>query len=285
MSPQESTPTKAERRQAARAEAAKLREAQARREKRNRAITLGVLVVAVVALVGVFLFVLKNSNDDSAKTTDVTTPGTSTAAPSTANDNNAITVGKSGEAGSSNEGAVVVDLYLDYMCPNCGQLEQAAGPTLNALAESGDITLANHPISIMDQASERTAYSTRAAAASAYVAQEAPANWAAFNTALFANQPAERTTGLTNAKMAEIAQAAGVPAATTAKISDGTAMETFGGWVQAATDLDAQNPDVLNPENGYLSTPTILIDGKRYDGNWFDTDALKQAVFAAKNDQ
>ncbi len=285
----EDSSIKADRRDAARAEAAKLRDAQARREKRNRAITIGVLAIAVIALVGVFLFVLNSGKDaDDAgggtegTVTDVTTPGTSTAAPATANENDAITVGKSGEAGSTNgANAVVVDLYLDYLCPFCGQLEQTSDVMLSELVASGDVTLAYHPLSTQDHNAADSVYSTRAASAAAYVADQAPEAFKDFSTALFANQPAEGTRGLTNAKMAEIAQAAGVPAATAAKISDGTAMETFGGWVQAATMRAGQDTAVLH-EDGKLYTPTILINGERHTGDWRDLDSFKQAILDAK---
>jgi hypothetical protein len=49
--------TKAQRREAARAEALALREAQAKRDKRNRLITIGALVAGLLVLVGVFLAV------------------------------------------------------------------------------------------------------------------------------------------------------------------------------------------------------------------------------------
>src|SRR5665647_1489277 len=108
----------------------------------------------------------------------------------------AIPVGPEGVAGTVDGAApdaVVVSVYADYMCPYCGQFEQVNGPTLDQLRGDGTIVVEYHPVSILDGASLGTAYSTRAAAAVALVADQAPEAFIAFNTALFATQPAENT--------------------------------------------------------------------------------------------
>src|SRR5665648_586330 len=84
----------------------------------------------------------------------------------------AIPVGPAGVAGAVHgaaPGAVVVSVYVDYMCPYCGQFEQVNGPILDQLRGEGTIVVEYHPVSILDEASLGTAYSTRAAAAAARV--------------------------------------------------------------------------------------------------------------------
>src|SRR5665647_2050584 len=100
-----------------------------------------------------------------------------------------ILVGPEGVAGTVDGAAadaVVVSVYVDYMCPYCGQFEAVNGPTLDQLRGDGTIIVEYHPVSILDEASLGTAYSTRAAAAAALVADQAPEAFVAFNTALFA---------------------------------------------------------------------------------------------------
>ncbi len=279
----ESNQTKAQRREAARAEAAALRAEQERRDKRVRLITIGVLVVAVAGLIAVFFFVLNNS-DDPAPTpgADSTVPGSSTAAPTVAVDTNGgIPVGKTDEAGTSTEGAPQLDVYLDFMCPNCGQFEQINEANFDALREAGELTLVLHPISILDRLSQGTAFSTRAAAASGFVAERDPTHFLAFNSALFQNQPKENSKGLTNARMGEIAAAAGVSTAVADGIASGEAMEQFGGWVVDQTEQDASDKKNIPPE-GLQGTPTVILDGKALDSRtWADPAALKAAIEAA----
>ncbi len=206
--------TKAQRREAARAEALALREAQAKRDKRNRLITIGALVAGVVVLVGVFLAVWIPAMNDRNKTIDAVAAGnlSEVANPSTAREDGGIPMGVDAAAGTESEGAVEVGVYLDYMCPICGQFEETNGETLDQLRESGEVTVVLHPVSILDRVAQSQQFSTRAASAAAWVADQAPESLNAFNTAMFDNQPAEGSGTLTDAQIADIAEQAGVPA-------------------------------------------------------------------------
>jgi len=173
---------------------------------------------------------------------------------------------------------VVVSVYVDYMCPYCGQFEQVNGPTLDQLRGDGTIVVEYHPVSILDDASLGTAYSTRAAAAAALVADQAPEAFVAFNTALFATQPAENTAGLTDAEIAALARGAGVPEAVASTIESGAYLAgpgSFVNWVGAATDRAAQ-------DLGRLATPTVLIDGAPLNADWAAPGALAQAIADAR---
>ncbi|MBD7997809.1 DsbA family protein [Oerskovia gallyi] len=272
--------TKADRRDAARAEALALREAQAKRDKRNRAITIGALVGGLAVLVGAFLWVfIPAMNQKEARTT---APMTGVTAPATANDTGGIPIGKGGAAGSSTEGAVELGVYFDYMCPICGDFEAVNASSIDEMREAGDITLVQHPVAILNRMANAQEFSTRSAAAAAYIAEHAPAQFNAFNEAMFANQPEENKETLTDAQIAEIAKTAGVPAAVADKIAAGDAVKEFGDWVEGATNLATQNPDLANPQTGGFGTPTITINGERWDGNWTDPAELKKAVEAAK---
>lgn len=278
MSTNESRQTKADRRDAARAEALALREAQAKRDKRNRAITIGALVGGLAVLIGAFLWVfIPAMNQKEAR---VTEPLTGVTAPSTANDTGGISIGSAGAAGTSTDGAVEVGVYLDYMCPICGDFEEINGATLDQLREAGDVNVVLHPVAILNHMANAQQFSTRSAAAAAYVAEHAPEQLNAFNSAMFANQPEENKETLTDQQIAEIAKTAGVPADVADGIAAGKAVKEFGDWVEGATTLTTQNPD-LQGERGF-GTPTITINGERWEGNWGDPAALPAAVKAAK---
>jgi protein-disulfide isomerase len=110
--------------------------------------------------------------------------GMDTLAPISGRVNNAATDPGEPPQGSGIDqetGAVVVgdgeqsmDTYIDFMCPICGQFEEAYGDAILELVDDGTITLNIHPISILDRYSQGTEYSTRAANAMYCVAEADP---------------------------------------------------------------------------------------------------------------
>jgi len=280
-SPGKGRPSKIERRDAAREQARALREQQAKRDRRNKFLGIGMLSVAVLALGGVLVWVLTQGggSSDEALPDYPDTPLSEVAdVPSTALPEGGIPVSASGVGGEVDDSTTRVDVYLDYMCPACGAFEEANGDNLISLASDGAATVVYHPIAILNRYSNGTGYSTRAASAAALVADEAPDQFAAFNEQLFAGQPDEGTDGLTNAEIASIARDAGVSGSVADKISDGSALDRFGQWVTSATNDVTADPDLVNEANGSFGTPTITIDGEIWTENWTDPNALLQAV-------
>ncbi|GGM19079.1 DsbA family protein [Promicromonospora citrea] len=261
--------TKAQRRDAARAEALALQKKQQAREKRTRVIVLSLLALAVIGLgVAIWLILAEGQKTPMEKVENV---------PAGVVEQTGIPVGAEGTAGTENEGAPVLDVYVDYMCPVCGQFEALNGASITEMREAGDVTLVVHPVSILDRASQRTEYSTRAAASAAWVADRAPEQFNAYHEALFESQPEEQTPGLSDEQLGQVAEGAGVPADVAAGIASGDAMKTYEEWVRAATQVAADDPAVQNPETGGLGTPTVLIDGERFAG-WQTVGALTEAI-------
>ena len=260
--------TKAQRRDAARAEALALQKKQQSSEKRNRLIVLSVLGLAVVGLVVAVVMILNQGQKTPMERVENVPAGVV--------QDTGIPVGADGAAGTSNEGAPTLDVYVDYMCPYCGAFEQVNGGDIEALREAGDVALVVHPVAILDRASLGSEYSTRAASAAAWVADRAPEQFSAFHVALFANQPEENSEGLTDQQIADIAGQAGVPAGVAAGIADGDATDTFGQWVEAATGAASADTSLHN-EDGRFTTPTVLVDGERFPG-WTEPGALAGAI-------
>ncbi len=145
-------------------------------------------------------------------------------------------------------GSNTVDTYIDFLCPYCNQFETAEGDTIQKLIDSGEITLNVHPVTILNDYSSGTEYSSRAAGAFFSVAQYDPANAYAFLQALYENQPDENTTGLTNAEIIDIASQAGVNVTTELE--------------QSITDNEYQAFAIEQSDaSGITGTPTVLVNG------------------------
>jgi len=297
-------PTKAQRRDEARAKALQMRKEQERKARNTKIITGAVLLAVVVAVVAVVVITLRGNADREARYGNVVYGGSSSqvvapaladvTAPSTANDVGGIPVSAAG-VGTSGKGDVVVQVYFDFMCPYCGIFDKANSADLAALAAEDGVTVQYHPVSFLDDASKGTKYSTRAANAAAVIADKSPEHFAAFVTAMYDNQPDEGSAGLTDEKIAEIAVGVGVPQDVADQFTttvDGTFQEgedkvdkpgtwrTFAPWVAATTNQMAI-------DRGKVGTPTIVIDGELWPGEGQDLSVqyqqgpLKEAVEAA----
>ncbi|MCL1869856.1 MAG: DsbA family protein [Promicromonosporaceae bacterium] len=269
-------PSKTQRREAARAEALALRARQEAADRRARVVTASVLGLVVLALVAVVGFLVLRQHQDAAASPVANIPLAQVqSVPSTAQADGGIPVGVDRAAGGKATGGVpVVAVYVDYMCPYCGQFETVNKDGLEALLAGGKADLVVHPIALLDRSSQGTAYSTRAASASAWVADRDPKHWLDFHEALYAHQPKEQTSGLTNAQLAALARQAGVPGDVASGIGSGEARRTFGQWVYSATAAVTADP-------AFQGTPTITIDGTRWAGSWTEPEALPKAVVAA----
>jgi len=210
----------------ARARAAQLQARERRAQQRN----IIIAVVGILAVAAVLVFVVKSIV--GAGSAELYDSGELTQL-SVADSSGGILINQDGTLGGTPPAdAVRVDVYLDLMCPICHEFEKINGADLSTLRENGTIAVYYHPVAILNRYSQGTMYSTRAAAALATVAEYDPSHFHDFLMALFENQPAENSRGLTNLQIEDIARGAGVPDDVVARISDGE----FTRWVTAATD-------------------------------------------------
>lgn len=203
------------------------------------------VVVVLVAVGGVVVWLNAAANG----------PGALPTASNVNTDTGAIAV-RAGTGASASPGASpgpgTMDTYVDFMCPVCNQFEKTYGASVSSLVDAGTITLNIHPISILDRASQGTKFSTRAASAMYCVAVADPSKSLAFMQAMYANQPAENSSGLTNAQIVGIATGAGATNAT-----DCINAERYAKYVTAMTP---KTP--IAPGSQGIGTPTIAINGK-----------------------
>jgi protein-disulfide isomerase len=192
-----------------------------------------------------------------------------------------VTVGKS-------TAPVVLDVYEDFQCPICLELEQAAGTDIANLIKNGTVRVNYHMLSFLDSSSNGNRYSSRAANAAICASDVSPEAFQAFHTVLYGKdskgnniQPAEGGNGRTDAELEAYFKKA-VPKATADQI---TAFQTclsseeHAALVSAITDQASKN--------GVSGTPTVHINGKKWTMPSNDADvasSLVSAINAAQKD-
>jgi protein-disulfide isomerase len=223
------------------------REKEEREKKVRRTVTFGTLGVVVIGMVVLLILVVIPAIAKKSSTAD-----------------------SSGLIIGSATAPVTIDIYQDYMCPYCGQFDRAQATDIKALVDAGTAKVVVHVMNFLDSSSNGTKYSSRAANAFVTVAQQEPSKALAFNTAMYANQPAEGSAGLTDAEIADRARSVGVSDSVIATFAN----QANAGFVtksnQAAFDA------------GVTSTPTVNINGTAFKGDLYTAGAFKSAVEAAK---
>ena len=208
---------------------------QQRAAERRRRVTVwtSVAVVAVLVIAGTIGWGVLASQEK-------TDAGRLTTPPTAVDGGTAFAIG---------DGPVTVDLYEDFMCPICHEFETASGPTLKQLATDHKVTLRYHPISILDRASNGTEYSTRSAGAAAAAAVDG--KFIEYHDVLYANQPAENSNGLTDAKLIELGKSVGLTSDAFVKaVND----KTYDAWATQVTETAGANH--------VTGTPTVKVAGK-----------------------
>jgi len=274
-------PTRNERREAAREKAREFREMQKRRNRRNKLLTRGGIIVAVVAVCALVLAIVLTSTRPPG-------PG-----PANMASDGIVLVGEGGvvkavrNAGipsggkptpstPDNSGKVAnIVVYVDYQCPGCKGFEMVNSETILNFVKSGAATLEIHPISALDNASAGTHYSSRATNAAACVANYSPDKYLDFNTLLFANQTAEGKVGLTNAQLKSYAAQAGATG-----VDNCIDTNQFKSWVQDATNRAFTGPLPNTDVKSITTTPTVLVNGTHYNDASLPKDKQRSIVNA-----
>ncbi len=151
----------------------------------------------------------------------------------------------------TSEPKVTMSFYEDFLCPACGNVERALGPTVSRLIDSGAIAADYHMVGILDSP-QNDHYSSRSGAAAYCVADESIDAFRRFHTALFTPelQPAEIGTDFPdNNRLIEIAREAGAAGSVPKCINGGKYVKMVEGMAKAS---------------GIHATPTIRINGEDY---------------------
>jgi protein-disulfide isomerase len=162
------------------------------------------------------------------------------------------------------DGPVLVDAYIDFLCPYCRRFELSSGPALTALIDEHQISLIYHPMNFLDEAST-TNYSTRAAVASGCASDFG--RFMDYAHALFLNQPPEGGAGLSEEELAALGESAGL---------------TGPGFASCLADAPYLDwPSYVTARAvaaGVGGTPTVLVAGVAVAA---DSEAIAAAVSQA----
>ena len=232
------------------------REQEAKERRVRNIITYGILGVAVLAIVGVILTVVLSSRNAPVAQGGGGATGDYT-----------LVAGKA-------DAPVTSSIYQDCMCPYCGEFERANREDLEQLVDDGTAKVEFHVMNFLDDASQGTKFSSRAANALVAVAKAEPDKIMAFNAALFNAQPAENTAGLSDAEIADLARQAGVSNDVVATFARMANQDFVNRSTTAAFD------------SGITGTPTVKINGEVWPGEgkgseMYQAGPLKAAVEAA----
>ena len=244
-------PTKAERREAARAKAQALRLEQEKRERRAK-VTRRVLIGAgAVAVVGGAAGLVTTSVLKRRRKLAVNNRGIPYLVRT---DDGAWTYGKNSVIDTTNEGAAVLDVFFDYACPHCAEFDTLHADEISTLLNDGKATLILHPCLIIPNQT----WTSKAMNAMGLVLDEDPGKALAFHNAIFDEfasmvraQDASRQTVDTLVSAAEKAGVSSDVSGRFKETSDGKKYDTW-------TDLGTK---AFN-DQGLKGTPTVMVRGQ-----------------------
>lgn len=283
--PTRGTEARANKRDLARQKARELRLEHKKKDRRNKKLLQGSVIVAslvVAAIVGFTIW----SQIPTTRTGPVNmlSDGVKIGEGFVAENTPGLQPGSDPVPSAIVEGSEVIDIrvYVDYHCPGCREFEETNHDQLTTWVETGAATLEIHPIAMHDRFSLGKKYSTRSANAAACVANYSPNSFYSYNSLLFANQPDERTEGLTDEELFTLAKRADVTS--TGLIEKCIEDQNYKSWVNAATARAVAGPIPGSDIKRVSSTPTVIVNGAQYQGPLNDPVAFATFVSTALGD-
>ena len=273
--------SKNERREAAREKAKQLRESQRKKDRRSKVVLQSSVIIASLAILAVVALVIVNSvKTPGPGPRNMLSDGILIGQDFTATPTAGLKAGADPVPNERDEesGVISIQMYVDYFCPVCGDFEKANEDQLTTWIESGAATVEIFPMAILDRLSQGTKYSTRATNAAACVANYSPNQYYDFHNLLFANQPEENTVGLSDDELIDLTTQAAVknPDKVASCIKD----QQFRKWVADTTARALNGPINENVEK-VTGTPTVLVNGLKYEGSVSDLASFQAFVIQA----
>ncbi|MDQ0377084.1 DsbA family protein [Amycolatopsis thermophila] len=222
-----------------------------------------VSVIAVVVLAAVVIGGVIWTNASKNKTEGTTiAPQTSSAALDTADERQGAVV-VSGKA----DAKVKLDIWADFLCPYCGQLQQRSGQQIEQQIQAGNVQVTYHMIPLLNDKSDPPGYSLDSANAALCAADQG--KFTPFHDSLFASQPEEGKRGYDKAQLIKLGQDLGI-----------TAPE-FAACVNAGTYDDQLNAALagVRKDPSFQGTPTVLHNGQMV--NWTQDGWLDKLISQA----
>lgn len=157
----------------------------------------------------------------------------------------------------------VVDVYEDFRCPHCKELEDRSGDVLKRLASNGNAKVVYHPVAVIDRGS------VRAGAASLCAAESG--SFVPYHDKLFENQ---QSASFDRSTLTGYADEVGI---------DGS---DFGSCIQQNQNRILQNTQQAQQRPGFEGTPTVYVNGEKIDSaTTYNPEALREAIVSAGDQQ
>ncbi|MEV4535880.1 thioredoxin domain-containing protein [Asanoa sp. NPDC049518] len=222
-----------------------VRKQLAAERRRKRTMWVSIAAVAVLVIAGLIGWgVYQSQRSDAGPLV----------APASATTTTGITQGN---------GPVQVQLYEDFLCPHCKDFEATSGSAITDLVNDGKIKVTYNTVAYLDPAST-TEYSTRSAAAAACASDGG--KFKEYHDALYAQQPAEGSAGLSNSQLIAIGTGMGLDQGSFGQCIDSGRYKP---WVASITDAAAAA--------GVTGTPTVKVN------NQVIPNPTPEAIVAAVN--
>lgn len=234
---------------------------QARGGGGNRKTIVAVVAVVVLAVVVIGGVIWTNSSKNSTAGQSIA-PQTSSAALDTPGERQGATV-VSGKA----EAKVKLDIYADFLCPYCGQLQQSSGKQIEDQIAAGTVQVTYHMIPLLNSRSDPPGYSLDSENAALCAADQG--KFTPYHDSLFKSQPEEGQRGYDKTQLIKLGTDLGITAPNFATcVNNGT----YNAQLQDALTKISADPS-------FQGTPTILHNGQSItwtDPNWL-TNLINQA--------
>ncbi|MCO6005913.1 DsbA family protein [Actinoallomurus purpureus] len=250
--------SKAARQRSARERLAEERKRQAQKQQRTRALTIAISALAIVALAVVVTVYVVNKKD---KTTY-----TGALAPATRLADGGVLMGKPGVK------APKLEMFEDFQCPICHEMENTSGNTVKRLAAEGKVNVVYYPFWLFKEQTEPVKGNSQRAANAALCA---PGDkWVQYHDKIYKNQPEEGSNGFSNKDLIGWAKDLGF---------DTPAFEQCVKGLQKQSQIDAMT-NYAEQTRKVTGTPTVFLNGQSLDltNVLLKPSALEKAVLAAK---
>jgi protein-disulfide isomerase len=250
--------SKAARQRSARERLADERRRQAQKQQRTRALTIAISALAIVALAVIVTVYVVNKKDKNAYAGAL--------APATRLADGGVLMAKPGIK------APKLELFEDFQCPICHEMENTSGNTIKRLAAEGKVNVVYYPFWLFKEREEPIRGNSQRAANAALCA---PADkWVRYHDAIYKHQPAEGSNGFSNKDLIGWAKDLGF---------DTPAFEQCVKGMQKQGQVD-QMTAFAEQTRKVTGTPTVFLNGQSVDltNVLLKPSALEKAILAAK---
>ncbi len=254
-------------------------EAAERRRERLIRIVGGLVVLLVVGgLLAVGFVAGRDGGTDSSATPAPTADPDAALPAGVSGDDYGVPYG-TGWTSADEAKLPTLEIWEDFQCPACAQVEAASGDAIQALADEGKVKLLYRPATFLDAslAADNAANgnpNSSARATSAWGCAIDAGKAGEFHSAVFDIQPADEGVGYSDQQLVELGTTVGIPEADLA---------TYTTCVQDGTYLSwSANSNQAFTQAGVGGTPTAYLNGVELNGSDLaDLEGLTQKIEAA----